>query len=69
METREVTWDQIQNAALAVCTERQIDVLRLYVAGMGTARIALALDIAESTAREHLRRALQKTKIELEREG
>jgi DNA-binding CsgD family transcriptional regulator len=63
-----VTWEQIRVAALAVCTERQIAVLRLWIAGMGTTRISLALDISESTAREHLRRAQQKIKLEIERE-
>jgi DNA-binding CsgD family transcriptional regulator len=63
-----VTWDTISEVALRVCTERQIHVLRLWVAGMGTRRISLALDISESTAREHLLRAQQKIKLEIERE-
>jgi DNA-binding CsgD family transcriptional regulator len=67
LETR-VTWVEISDAALRVCTQRQIDVLRLWVVGMGTRRIALALDISEATAREHLVRARQKIKIEIERD-
>ncbi len=43
-------------------TRKQLDVLKLWIAGAGTARIAVMLGISESTARGHKTRALQKLK-------
>lgn len=60
-------WSDVAAAAHRVLTPRQIDVFRLWCAGAGTARIGLMLDMSESTARTHLRRARQKVKLELER--
>jgi DNA-binding CsgD family transcriptional regulator len=63
-----LTWERISIVAVEVCTERQLDVLRLWTSGMGTTRIALALGISRSTARDHLLRAQQKIRIEIERD-
>ena len=38
-----------------VCTQRQIDCLRLYAQGLGYRRIGLVLEIDESVVRHHLR--------------
>ena len=46
-----------------VCTQRQIDCLRLKAQGIGNRRIGLLLEIDESTVRHHLntgRRAIQR---------
>ena len=48
-------------------SSKQFDVFRLWCAGAGAARIAIMLDVAEPTARRHLKRAQQKIKIEMER--
>ena len=50
-----------------VLTRKQLDVFKLWCAGAGTARIAIMLDVAESTARGHLRRAHQKLEVEKRR--
>ena len=50
-----------------VLTRKQLDVFKLWCAGAGTARIAIMLDVAEATARAHLRRAHQKLEIEKRR--
>lgn len=47
----------IQRTAEANLTQRQLDVLKLHLAGCGTRRIATMLSISEPTAREHLRLA------------
>lgn len=47
-------------------TRKQLDVFKLWMNGNGTDRIALTLDISRSTARDHLRRALQKLKPYME---
>lgn len=47
----------IQNTATRALTRRQLDVLKLHLAGCGTRRIATMLDLSEPTIREHLRRA------------
>lgn len=45
-------------------TRKQLDVFKLWCAGVGLRRIGLMLDIHEATARGHLRRAIQKIDIE-----
>lgn len=57
----------VRSVAEEVLTRKQLDVFKLSCAGAGTARIGIMLDIAETTARTHLRRAHQKIKIELDR--
>jgi len=47
-------------------TRKQLDVLKLHLAGCGTRRIATMLDISEPTAREHLRRAKARLRPHLE---
>lgn len=64
-----MTDDQLLVVAQRVLTEKQYDIVRLWAAGVGTSRIALALDISQSTVRSQLTRSLQKIKLELEREA
>lgn len=58
---------EIRAIAERELTSRQLDVLKLWLAGAGTARIALMLDVSEATARGHLRRAKQIMGIHLRR--
>jgi len=48
-----------------VCSERQIDVLRLKAQGVGNRRIGLHLGIDESTVRHHLRLASKRIQLEV----
>lgn len=64
-----MTDDRILEIAAAVLTRRQHDVLRLHLAGLGTTRIARALDISEPTAREHLRIAKLRLRQALDQEN
>jgi DNA-binding CsgD family transcriptional regulator len=57
----------VRSTAERVLTRKQLDVFKLWCAGTGTARIAIMLDVAEPTARAHLRRALQKIQLEMDR--
>ena len=59
--------DTTREIAERELTRKQLDVLKLWLAGAGTARIATMLDISEATARGHLKRARQKLKIHLRR--
>ena len=45
----------IKHLAEQALTRKQLDVLKLHLAGCGTRRIATMLDISEPVAREHLR--------------
>ena len=58
---------QTREIAERVLTRKQLDVFKLWCAGYGTARIAVILDVAEPTARGHLRRAIQKIEVEKRR--
>lgn len=60
---------ELQTIAQQVLTRKQLDVLKLHLAGCGTRRIATMLDISEPTAREHLRRALAKLRPHLDQEN
>lgn len=66
-----MTWNQLHpdHRLLAenTLTRKQLDVYKLHLAGCGTRRIALMLDISQSTARTHLARAHQKLAIALDR--
>jgi DNA-binding CsgD family transcriptional regulator len=62
-----LTETDVRAVAERVLTRKQLDVFKLWMAGAGTARIAIMLDVSQSTARVHLRRAQQKVKIEMER--
>jgi DNA-binding CsgD family transcriptional regulator len=57
----------VREFAERALTRKQLDVFKLWCAGVGTARIGIMLDISESTARGHLRRALQKLDLEARR--
>lgn len=59
----------IQQTAERELTTRQLTVLKLWLAGQSTRRIALALNIAEPTARGHLDRALQKMKPHIRKDA
>ena len=43
-------------------TSRELEVLSLVLKGFGTPQIATALDIAESTAHDHIKRMMLKTR-------
>jgi DNA-binding CsgD family transcriptional regulator len=51
---------EIREAAERDLSPRQLDVLKLHLAGRSMRQIALALDIAPSTVTSHLWRAKQK---------
>jgi DNA-binding CsgD family transcriptional regulator len=53
-----------RQTAERVLTRKQLDVFKLWMSGVGTARIAIMLDVSQSTARTHLARAMQKLEIE-----
>ncbi len=60
--------DDLKQVAVDNLTRKQLDVLKLHLAGCSTGRIGRMLDITEPTARGHLeaahrnmRRALEKT--------
>jgi DNA-binding NarL/FixJ family response regulator len=65
-----VSWStlppELQKIAETKLTRKQLDVLKLHLAGYGTRRIATTLGVAEPTAREHLRRALDRIRPHLE---
>lgn len=50
-----------------VLTRKQLDVFKMWMAGMSDQRIAHTLDISTSTARGHRMRAIQKMEIEKRR--
>lgn len=56
----------VRQVAERELTRKQLDVLKLWCNGYGVERIAMALDVSRSTARGHLRRALQKIKPYME---
>jgi DNA-binding CsgD family transcriptional regulator len=56
----------VRQAAEHALTRKQLDVLKLHLAGCGTRRIATMLSISEPTAREHLRRAKARLNTSLE---
>jgi DNA-binding CsgD family transcriptional regulator len=68
-----VSWNtlspELRATAEQVLTPRQLDVLKLSTSGMSTRRIALTLDIAESTARGILIRAHQRLNIALRKDA
>jgi DNA-binding CsgD family transcriptional regulator len=49
-------------------TRKQLDVFRLWCAGMGHKRISIMLDMSPSTVRTHLARAQQKIEIAMRKE-
>ncbi len=59
-----MTWNTLPPATRATAeqllTRKQLDILKLHLAGYGIRRISLALDISPSTVRSHLDRATQK---------
>ena len=50
-------------------TRKQLDVLKLWLAGAGTTRISVMLGVSDSTVRGHLRRAFQKLQPYMEEES
>lgn len=52
--------------AKRVCSPRQLTALDLWRRGAGSRRIGVVLGIDRSTAREHVKRALEKITDELE---
>ena len=51
----------------AVCTDRQLEVLRLRETGLGWKAIALVLGVGPDTVREHHRRAIVNVMKEVDR--
>ena len=68
-----MSWNTIspdlRATAERILTPKQLAVLKLHTNGMGTRRIALALDISEPAARGLLTRAHQRLNIELRKEA
>jgi DNA-binding NarL/FixJ family response regulator len=66
----ELTADQLAKLlAPSTLTEREIDVLRLAADGCNTARIAVALSMAQSTAQTHLRSIMRKLNCDTRQEA
>lgn len=53
--------------ARAVCTDRQLEVIRLRETGLGWKAIALVLGVGPDTVRDHHRRAIANVMKEVER--
>jgi DNA-binding CsgD family transcriptional regulator len=59
-----MTWStlppEIRETALAVCTQKEVDALKLFGAGYSNRRAAQYLGITSSTYRERVTRAMNK---------
>ena len=62
-----VRGDDLMTIARAVCTDRQLEVLRLRETGLGWKAIALVLGVGPDTVREHHRRAIANVMKEVDR--
>lgn len=51
---------EIRELAQELLTAKELDALKLWDAGMGYRRIAVALDISPSTARDRVQNAIRK---------
>lgn len=58
---------ELYEIARRVCTEKQLDVLRLREVGLGWKRIALHLAVTPETVKEHHRAAVRNVVKEVER--
>jgi len=58
---------ELHDIARRVCTEKQLEVLRLREAGLGWKAIGLMLGIGPDTVRDHYRRAVANVNKEADR--
>ena len=58
---------EILEAAARVCTEKQLEALVLYETGLGVRRLAAALGVNPTAARDRLDGGMRKVQRELER--
>ncbi len=58
---------ELHDIARRVCTEKQLEVLRLRETGLGWKAIALMLGVGPDTVRDHYRRAVANVNKEADR--
>jgi DNA-binding NarL/FixJ family response regulator len=58
---------ELEDIAWRVCTEKQLEVLRLRETGLGWKAIALMLGVGPDTVRDHYRRAVANVNKEADR--
>jgi len=58
---------ELEDIACRVCTEKQLEVLRLRETGLGWKAIALMLGVGPDTVRDHYRRAVANVNKEADR--
>ena len=63
----EPTSREILEAAAKVCTAKQLEALVLYETGLGVRRLAAALGVSVTAARDRVDGGMRKTQRELER--
>ena len=59
--------DELMDIARRVCTEKQLEVVKLHDTGLGWKRISLVLGVSTDTVRSHHRAAIHKITKEVER--
>jgi DNA-binding NarL/FixJ family response regulator len=62
-----LTPDELVAVARRVCTEKQLEVIRLRETGLGWKAIALMLGVGPDTVRDHYRRAVANVNKEADR--
>lgn len=66
-----MTWTtlppHVRHLAERVCTDAELDALKLWDAGYGYARLGAALGISRSAARDRVKNGMRKITAELER--
>ena len=67
MNTLGLSPAELDDIAWRVCTEKQLEVLRLRETGLGWKAIALILGVGPDTVRDHHRRAVANVMKEIER--
>ncbi len=67
MNTLGLSPAELEDIAWRVCTEKQLEVLRLRETGLGWKAIALMLGVGPDTVRDHYRRAVANVNKEADR--
>lgn len=67
MNTPGLSPAELEGIAWRVCTEKQLEVLRLRETGLGWKAIALMLGVGPDTVRDHYRRAVANVNKEADR--
>lgn len=67
MNTPSLSPAELHDIARRVCTDKQLEVIRLRESGLGWKRIALVLGVSPDTVRSHHRAAVHKIVKELQR--